>query len=501
MLYSVLAVGDVVGEAGLAHLERHLRPLQKLKNISFTVVNGENISGVGLTCKQAWRVYDAGADAVTLGNHTFGKMEIGRMLDETPWLLRPANLSGRMPGHGCEIFDLNGLRFRVVNLIGRCTLQWNAENPFTLADQLLKQGTADFTLVDFHAEATSEKLALGYYLVQSDLGALCSLDTTMPNVTIKEKNSESTVDIQVQEDSTGDYGDHNDADIGQTVNFKTTINVVDGEPKNYVLHDTMSAGLTFDPASVAVTIGERTLAKNTDYTLVTSGLTDGCTFEVQFKDGVLKPNDVVEVAYSAEVNEYAVIGGAGNDNKTQLKYGEDKGTEWDETHTYVWQFDVFKYAMRDGKEIPLAGAQFVLYKTVNDEKFYAQVANGKITGWTDDKEKATVFETPDNGKFVIAGLDADTYYLEEIKAPDGYNQLKDPVKVVITATIAGDKTGRATITYNETATGTVRIENQTGVELPSTGGIGTTVFYVIGGLLMGVAVVLLVTRKKMATSK
>ena len=154
MLYSVLAVGDVVGEAGLAHLERHLRPLQKLKNISFTVVNGENISGVGLTCKQAWRVYDAGADAVTLGNHTFGKMEIGRMLDETPWLLRPANLSGRMPGHGCEIFDLNGLRFRVVNLIGRCTLQWNAENPFTLADQLLKQGTADFTLVDFHAGGT-----------------------------------------------------------------------------------------------------------------------------------------------------------------------------------------------------------------------------------------------------------------------------------------------------------------------------------------------------------
>ena len=346
-----------------------------------------------------------------------------------------------------------------------------------------------------------DDLALGYYLVQSDLGALCSLDTTMPNVTIKEKNSESTVDKQVQEDSTGDYGDHNDADIGQTVNFRTTINVVDGDPKNYVLHDTMSAGLTFDPASVAVTIGQQKLAKDTDYTLVTSDLTDGCTFEVQFKDGVLKPNDVVEVAYSAKVNEYAVIGGTGNDNKTQLKYGEDKKTEWDETHTYVWQFDVFKYAVKDKKEIPLAGARFILYKTVNDEKFYAQVANGKITGWTDDKEKATVFETPDDGKFVIAGLDADTYYLEETKAPDGYNRLKDPVKVFITATIAGDKTSTTTITYNETATGTVKIENQTGVELPSTGGIGTTVFYVIGGLLMGVAVVLLVTRKKMSTSK
>lgn len=104
MLYSILAVGDVVGESGLAHLEHHLRPLQKLKNISFTVVNGENISAVGLTCKQAWRVYDAGADAVTLGNHTFGKMEICRMLDETPWLLRPANLSG-----GCQVTAVRSL--------------------------------------------------------------------------------------------------------------------------------------------------------------------------------------------------------------------------------------------------------------------------------------------------------------------------------------------------------------------------------------------------------
>ena len=164
MLYSVLAVGDVVGESGLAHLERHLRPLQKLKNISFTVVNGENISATGLTRKQALRVYDAGADAVTLGNHTFGKMEICPLLDEAHWLLRPANLSARAPGHGCEIFDCNGVRIRVMSLIGRCGLQWNAENPFTLADRLLKSGDADFTLVDFHAEATSEKLALGYYL-------------------------------------------------------------------------------------------------------------------------------------------------------------------------------------------------------------------------------------------------------------------------------------------------------------------------------------------------
>ena len=180
MLYSILAVGDVVGESGLAHLERHLRPLQKLKNISFTVVNGENISGVGLTCKQAWRVYDAGADAVTLGNHTFGKMEIGRMLDETPWLLRPANYTGRAPGRGCGVYDLGGVRIRVLNLIGRCDLAWGSDNPFTTADRLLKAGDKPtFTLVDFHAQATSEKLAMAYYL-DGRVSALWGTHTHVP---------------------------------------------------------------------------------------------------------------------------------------------------------------------------------------------------------------------------------------------------------------------------------------------------------------------------------
>ena len=101
MRYNILAIGDVVGEAGLRHLEKNLRPLQKLKDVRFTVVNGENASGVGLTPEQAWRIYDAGADAVTLGNHAFGKMQIRDTLEENKWLLRPANYTGRMPGHGC----------------------------------------------------------------------------------------------------------------------------------------------------------------------------------------------------------------------------------------------------------------------------------------------------------------------------------------------------------------------------------------------------------------
>ena len=180
MLYSVLAVGDVVGEAGLAHLERHLRPLQKLKNISFTVVNGENISGVGLTCKQAWRVYDAGADAVTLGNHTFGKMQIRDYLDDCPYILRPANLGSRVPGRGYAVYDCGAARIAVMNLIGRCDLSFHASNPFTTADELLKaEEKPTFTLVDFHAEATSEKLALAYYL-DGRVSALWGTHTHVP---------------------------------------------------------------------------------------------------------------------------------------------------------------------------------------------------------------------------------------------------------------------------------------------------------------------------------
>ena len=179
MEYRVLAVGDVVGEPGLRHLERHLRPLQKLRNIAFTVVNGENASGVGLTEEQAWRIRDAGADAVTLGNHAFGKTQIAACLDETSWLLRPANLSGRAPGHGCEIFDLGGVRIRVLNLIGRCDLSWGADNPFTTADRLLAEEQAELTVVDFHAQATSEKLAMGYYL-DGRVSALWGTHTHVP---------------------------------------------------------------------------------------------------------------------------------------------------------------------------------------------------------------------------------------------------------------------------------------------------------------------------------
>lgn len=164
MIYHILAVGDVVGESGLAHLTQHLKRLQRLREIHFTVVNGENVAGNGVTPEQVEALYRAGADVVTLGNHTFGKRQILHRLEDDPYLLRPANFTGRVPGRGYGVYECGRIQIGVMNLIGRCTLDSNAENPFTTADRLLKSETPRFTLVDFHAEATSEKRAMGYYL-------------------------------------------------------------------------------------------------------------------------------------------------------------------------------------------------------------------------------------------------------------------------------------------------------------------------------------------------
>ena len=165
MQLNILAVGDVVGESGLDFLARHLRPLKKLRDIHFTVVNGENASGVGILPRQAREIFDAGADVVTLGNHTWNRIQIKDLLDDVPWMLRPANYSSRVPGRGLGVYEAaGGLRVGVLNLIGRCEMDPNPDNPFTVADRCLRSLDADIKLVDFHAEATSEKGAMGYYL-------------------------------------------------------------------------------------------------------------------------------------------------------------------------------------------------------------------------------------------------------------------------------------------------------------------------------------------------
>ena len=152
----------------------------------FTVVNGENISGSGLTRPQAEALFAAGADVVTLGNHTFGKPQIATYLDEERYILRPANFTGRAPGHGWQLIDCGAFTVAVLVLIGRCDLDFNAENPFTTADKLLRAQTdkPTFTLVEFHAGATSEKLALAYYL-DGRVSALWGTHTHVPTADVR----------------------------------------------------------------------------------------------------------------------------------------------------------------------------------------------------------------------------------------------------------------------------------------------------------------------------
>ena len=351
------------------------------------------------------------------------------------------------------------------------------------------------------ATVTFTDLTLGYYLVDTSLGSLCSLDTTAPSVTIKEKNSDTTIEKKIV--IAGDEKvDSNSAGIGDTVNFSITITVKDGDPKGYVLHDKLS-GLTFDSNSLEVKIGTRKLYAGTDYTLDTNPA-DKDSFDVKFINGKLETNDVVVVTYSATVAADAVIAGAGNTNKAKLEYNGKHSTE-EETTTYVWKLNVHKYALDNAnREVALSGAKFVLYRMDGTDKKYATLASDKITGWVTNKNSATTLETSGAGDILIEGLDEGVYYLEETEAPAGYNKLTEAIEVKITATTSVTS-GSETVqyknendsTYTPATDATVKVLNKAGTQLPSTGGIGTTLFYVIGGGLMAVAAVLLVAKKRM----
>ncbi len=349
---------------------------------------------------------------------------------------------------------------------------------------------------------TFNNLPLGYYLVDSTVGTLCALDTTNPDMTMTEKHQEPTIDKLVKEDSTGNFGKVNDASIGDPVEFKVTIDAKAGA-QNYVFHDTMSKGLNFDAASVVVKKGEANATLITDYTVKTTDLDDGCTFEVVFTDTFcngLTNADKIYITYSATLNDQAVIAGTGNDNKGVLKYGENHNLETkpNTTKTYTWDFDVLKFGNSDKQKV-LKGAQFVVLNS--DKTKVAKVENDKITGWdsvtTDEyattwpEGKGTILITNDQGKINVEGLDAGNYWLHEVKAPDGYNTMKDDQEVTISRT---ENATDSTMSYKKY---TAEVNNNSGALLPSTGGMGTTIFYVLGGILAVGAAVLLVTKKRM----
>ncbi|MDY4490413.1 MAG: TIGR00282 family metallophosphoesterase [Candidatus Faecousia sp.] len=164
MEFRVLCVGDVVGGPGMERIRRSLRRLKNSLGADFVIANGENASVVGITPDQAEDILDAGADVITLGNHSFGKREIVHYMEDSARILRPANYAPQAPGRGWAVYESRFGDVAVIDLIGRCAMDYTPDNPFLLVEKLLKKITARIILVEIHAEATSEKLAMGYML-------------------------------------------------------------------------------------------------------------------------------------------------------------------------------------------------------------------------------------------------------------------------------------------------------------------------------------------------
>lgn len=366
-----------------------------------------------------------------------------------------------------------------------------------------------FTTTTGQTTITKDSLDLGYYLLDSSVGTLCSLSSSQPNVTIDEKNGVPSVDkIITSGGVVFANGKSNSASIDDTVYFQTTITAQPGA-QNYVLHDKMTEGLTFDQNSVNVSLHknaqntDRDLSKTTDYSVETTNLesTDPkCTFHINFSkklcDG-LEADDTITVTYSAVLNEKAVIGNVDkNKNETWLKYGENNNLETTHptTDTKTFEMNVFKFYKdnkNSDKETGLAVAKFTLSKNQNGTDPIKLIDKGSNTyrvAKTDETNTITEVITPDNGRFTIQGLGAGTYYLTETKQPAGYNKLKDPVTVVI------DENGKVRV--GESEANPVKVENKTGTVLPSTGGAGTTMIYLVGALLVLGSGVVLATKRR-----
>ena len=336
--------------------------------------------------------------------------------------------------------------------------------------------TANTTKVVF------DNLKLGYYLVNSSVGALLHLTTTNPTATVNEKNTlNPNVDKNVLENSTGVYGKENDDMIGSTINYKSTITTGAGYG-SYVLYDKMDKGLTFNVNSVVVKIGDVVVDAN-NY-VVKTNVTD-YTFVIEFNDEfILKQpkNTNIDVYYTATLNKDAIIEGDGNKNETFLKYGNNITTDKKKTITYTYAFEIIK-TNKEGVE--LTGAEFILLDKLGNE----------IKVILKDEETKTYCIATGNeigvnikaGKATIEGLDKDSYKLKEVVSPEGYNKLTSPVEFSVN--------GKTNVTIIERTL--VNVINYTGSELPETGGIGTKLFITSGLSLVLICGLVLVTKLRL----
>lgn len=332
-------------------------------------------------------------------------------------------------------------------------------------------------------------LAYGYYYLTSTLGTLVTLDSNTPNVDVQDKNEVPTLTKQVQENSNQTWGKENTASMGDDVKFQITLTAKTGA-QNYVVHDTLPAGLTYNSDPV-VSVNGQPLTPTTDYTVSDKGQNITVQFTQDYLDKITANTDIV-ITYSAKLNHSAVVGAPGNVNTAWMTYGKTGKTTDEVTTTYTYGFDLVK---TDAAKKLLNGATFKLYDALTDgnEVKLIKQDNGNYYRVVGQETAAEVIDMTSNAKVRIEGLDNGIYYLEEIQAPAGYNKLNQRVKVEI-------MDGNLDATLNDLGdtyvSGGVQVENQTGAELPGTGGMGTTVFYVLGAILVLGAAVLLVAKRR-----
>ncbi len=386
----------------------------------------------------------------------------------------------------------DGVQYVTINNAGAVTEVKNAEALAKAAAAWTGKPTAKKSVTVAEGENTAVLSGLdnAYWLVTSTAGNNSIIQTTPAKnaVTISEKNEDNSIEKVVKEDSSGTFGEENDAQIGDTVEFKSTVKIVKGA-KNVVVHDVMTTGLTYTANSVAI----EGLTKGTDYT-VNETANDGCTFEISFAQSWIDGLDFgtegykeYVITYTAVLNENAVkkdengVAIVGQDNKTKVTFGDKTGSNWDTTTTTTHLFSVFKHAKDSTTN--LAGATFKVKKNGTALKLIKLDDNNYRIAKDGEKGTVDTFTTVKNGDIVISGVDADSdYSLEETEAPDGYNKLTKDVAITVDAA-------------NSTK---ADVENNAGGVLPSTGGIGTTIFYILGALLVIGCGIVLVARRRSA---
>ena len=341
-----------------------------------------------------------------------------------------------------------------------------------------------------------EGLSDGYYFITTTTGTLVTVTSIGPNITVKDKNPGTSIEKKVISAETGSVksdGKEALAQVGSSVQYESRIPIANGA-LNYVFKDNMSDGLTCNK-DVEVFLVESGTSVAESATAIDPSVCGAATYPdsgdfdiiLAFDNDWLKANadkDIV-VRYSATVNDGAVIAGAGNPNTAVVEWGYTEAplSDDDEAKVFTGQISVIKYDGAKEDEKPLGGAGFRLKNA--DGKYY-KLTGGKVT-WVEGEENGDEHVSAEaDGKMPpFIGLADGVYTLVETTVPEGFNKASDTTVTIAAHDHTADNLDQV-----------AKVENRQGAELPSTGGIGTTVFYVIGGLLILGAAIILVARRK-----